>query len=232
MLFDNDSWRETGESVGEGYARMNDELITRLGVLFGAGEIDPDGDIGELVVDSSEIINTLGSNGLSTVGYSSTEIDYKKKNKGLLSSLGFGGTSETEDMDENVQSSNRISSLARKAVMGRLTHPADVSSTERALIVVAGPPEYISRKGVEDARRWIEQETECMEVRGGDYPIKGTDTLAVVVLLSGVTDSRRVKDLQKIAVETQENMEELRENSEDDLDDLLQDEDDELDSLF
>lgn len=232
MLFDNDSWRESGESVGEGYKRMNDELITRLGVLFGAGEIDPNQNVGELVVDSSEIINTLGSKGLSTVGYSSTEIDYKKKNKGFLSSLGFGGTSETEDMDENVQASNRITSLARKAVMGRLTHPADVSSTERALIVVAGPPDYISRKGVEDARRWIEQETECMEVRGGDYPIEGTDRLAVVVLLSGVTNSRRIKELQRIGVEAQENMDELRSESGDKLDDLIQDDDDELESLF
>lgn len=232
LLFDNDAWREANESVGEGYDRMNNELITRIGVLFGAGEIDPNQDVGELVVDSSEIINTLGSNGLSTVGYSSTEIEYKKKNKGLLSKFGFGGTDATEDIDEEVQASNRITSLARKAVMGRLTHPADVSSTERALIVVAGPPDYISRKGVEQARSWIEDKTDCMEVRGGDYPIAGTDKLAVVVLLSGVTDSRRIKELQAIGVEAQQNMEELQADSEKQLEDLVQDEDDELDSLF
>lgn len=232
MLFDNDSWRESGQSVSDGYESMNNELINRIGLLFSAGEIDPNQGVGESVVDSSEIINTLGSNGLSTVGYSSTEIEYKKKNQGLLSSIGWGGTDETEDMDEQVQASNRITTLTRKAVMGRLTHPVNISSTERALVVVAGPPEYISRKGVENARQWVEQETECMEVRGGDYPIEGTDQLAVVVLLSGVSDSQRIRDLQQIGVEAQNKMDELEEGSDERLKDLVQDEDDELDDLF
>ena len=59
LLFDNDAWRQTGESVKEGYDALNEELVKRFGVLFSAGELHAGQDIAESVVDSSEIINTL-----------------------------------------------------------------------------------------------------------------------------------------------------------------------------
>lgn len=230
ILFDNDAWRQTGETVGSGYKRMNDELITRIGVLFSAGEITGSQDVGESIVDSSEIINTFKSGGISSIGYASTEVDVDSG--GLFSKLGFGGKSAGENMEEDVQATNRITSLTRKAVLGRLTQPANPESVERALVIVAGPKEYINRKGVENARTWVEQATNSMEVRGGDYPIKNTNQLAVVVLLSGITDSDRIKELQRVGVETKETMEELSKHSEADLKELIQDEDDELEPLF
>jgi Cell division GTPase len=65
LVFDNDAWRKTGESVSSGYEEINDEIVTRFGILFGAGEIEQGGEVAESVVDSSEIINTLsGGRGL------------------------------------------------------------------------------------------------------------------------------------------------------------------------
>jgi len=47
MLFDNDAWRSSGESVGEGFDAINKELVHRFGVLFSAGEIEAGSDVAE-----------------------------------------------------------------------------------------------------------------------------------------------------------------------------------------
>jgi len=64
MLFDNGAFRSSGESLSEGYAGINDEITTRFGTLFSAGEIDGMGDtVAESVVDSSEIRQHAGRAG-------------------------------------------------------------------------------------------------------------------------------------------------------------------------
>jgi cell division GTPase FtsZ len=93
--------------------------------------------------------------------------------------------------------------------MGRLTVPCDVTTAEKALVLVAGPPGHLDRKGVEKARIWIEELIEGTEVRGGDYPVPGSKYVADVVVLSGVSDIPRIKELQKQAVEAQEKIKEF-----------------------
>src|SRR6056297_2143755 len=86
MVFDNDAWRQTGESVQGGYDEINEEIVKRFGILFGAGEVDPGQEVGESVVDSSEIINTLTGGGISTVGYAAEEVEPgEQEDSGLLS---------------------------------------------------------------------------------------------------------------------------------------------------
>ena len=63
FLFDNNAWKNEGESVKNAYKRLNDEIVRRFGVLFRAGEVGKMG-VGEMVVDSSEIINTLRGGGI------------------------------------------------------------------------------------------------------------------------------------------------------------------------
>lgn len=89
MVFDNDAWRKTGESVQGGYEEINEEIVRRFGILFGAGEIQQGQEVAESVVDSSEIINTLSGGGVSTVGYAEEEVE-ERTSGGLLS--GFATT--------------------------------------------------------------------------------------------------------------------------------------------
>ena len=142
MLFDNDAWRSSGESVGEGFDAINRELVQRFGVLFSAGEIAPGSDVAESVVDSSEIINTLKGGGISSLGYADVEVD-EPEQKGLLARL----RGDTGSEIDSTETTNRVTSLVRKATLGRLTLPCEVSGTERALLIVAGPPEFLNRKG-------------------------------------------------------------------------------------
>lgn len=209
LLFDNDAWREGGESLEAGYDRLNEEVARRLGVLFSAGEVKEGQTVGESVVDASEIINTLGSGGISTVGYAATAVDRPKARL-------FARRKPAPDVGD---ATNRVLSTVRRAALGRLTLPCELAGAERALLVVAGPSEYLDRRGIERARRWLEDTTGSMEVRGGDYPLD-SDYLASVVLFSGVTDVPRIEELKAIAVETQQRMREVEAEAPEGLRDL------------
>ncbi|QSG12872.1 Cell division GTPase [Halapricum desulfuricans] len=228
LVFDNDAWRKTGESMESGYEEINDEIVKRFGILFGAGEVDAQGEVAESVVDSSEIVNTLDSGGVSTVGYAAEEVT-DDSGGGLLSRFKSDGTSDNMDA---ANTTNRITSLVRKAALGRLTLPCEINGAERALLVLSGPPAELNRKGIERGRKWLEEQTGSMEVRGGDYPVSDSSYVASVILLSGVHNVPRIKELQQVAIEAQENIDEIRAESEENLEQLVEDDEDELDPLF
>ena len=225
MVFDNDAWRKTGESVEGSYRAINEEIVRRFGVLFGAGEVSEGDDVAESVVDSSEVINTLAGGGVSTVGYAAEQLP-SYNSGGLLSR--FRGNSTAED---SASTTNRITSLVRKATLGRLTLPCEIEGTERALVVVSGPPSHLNRKGIESGRKWLEEQTGSMEVRGGDYPLREPN-VAASVLLSGVHNVPRIKQLQQIAIEAKENIDDIESKSAKNLETLVEDEQDELEPLF
>ena len=177
MLIDNDAWHSADESIEEGFDAINQHIAQRVGLLLASGEI-VDG-VGESVVDSSEIINTLKPGGMSSLGYASAEA--------------------SEDPGENIST---ITSATRNALLTGTSLPGAVKA-ETALLVVAGEPERISRKGVERARRWLEEETGSLEVRGGDFPLD-SDRIATLVLLGGVERSNRIQEFLDRAREANE----------------------------
>ena len=178
ILIDNDAWHSANETVEEGFAHINDEIAQRVGLLFASGEIQPGDAVAESVVDSSEIINTLRGGGIASLGYASAEA--------------------APEASENI---NTITSLARKALMTGMSLPNAVDA-EAALLVIAGEPDRIARKGVERARTWVEEETGSLQVRGGDFPIE-SDRLAALVLLGGVERSPRIQEFLDRAREAQ-----------------------------
>ncbi|SDM92743.1 Cell division GTPase FtsZ [Halogranum gelatinilyticum] len=228
LLFDNDAWMQSGEDVTSAYDSMNEKLVRRLSVIFNAGEVSGSDAVGESVVDSSEIINTLKGGGVTTIGFASSELpDDSSSGFSIRGLLG----SSTPKPDE-VEAVSRITTAARRAARGRLTLPADLSSTERALVVVSGPPAWLSRKGIEQSSQWLEEETTSMEIRGGDDPQPSSKYVSVAGLFSGVTDIPRLKQLQQQAMETDEWQENRDEVSEENLETLVEDPTDRLDSLF
>ena len=75
--------------------RLNNEVVRRFAVLFRAGEVNRGMGVGEMVVDSSEIINTLRGGGITSVGYAVSEVMSKqtKDKRGIFGGLKdkFGG---------------------------------------------------------------------------------------------------------------------------------------------
>lgn len=189
ILIDNDAWRETGDSLAEGMDAINENIARRIGLLLAAGEpvedrslgLGGDGldrDVAQSVVDTSEVINTLRSGGLAAVGYAISEA--------------------SEDADENV---TVVTSTTRQALLSGTSLPG-ASTADAALLVVAGNPETLSRKGVERAHSWVEEETGSMEVRGGDFPLDSAQ-ISSLVLLSGVERSPRIQEFMNRAADAQ-----------------------------
>jgi len=209
FIFDNSAWKNEGESIKSAFSRLNDEIVRRFGVLFRAGEVGSAG-VGEMVVDSSEIINTLRGGGITSVGYAITEV-VTKKSKPSVSSLigGIKGTlRKREATEEGLLGEDRtakIISLVRRAMLGRLTLPCDYSTAERALVLVAGPPDELDRKGIEKAKSWVEENIAGVEVRGGDYPVNSSYVAAVVVLAT-IANAPRIRELMDIARTTKEDV--------------------------
>jgi Cell division GTPase len=227
MIFDNDSWSRGKGSLETWYNDLNNKIADRFGTIFSSGEIKEDEDVAESVIDASEVINTLDCGGISSIGYASDELDDAIVNPGILTRL-KGGVEINES-----ESTMRLNSLVEKSITGNLTIPANIDSTERALVILSGPKEFMTRKGMEEGRRLVEEKTNCMEVRGGDYPKKDSNEMVVTVLLSGLHDLPRVRELQRIAVEADGQIKQIREERGDKLDKLLNEENaEELDNLL
>ncbi|MFB6163426.1 MAG: tubulin/FtsZ family protein [Halococcoides sp.] len=177
ILIDNDAWRSSDESLEAGFQTINERVARRIGLLLATGERIEG--TPETVVDASDLINTLRRGKLAAVGYATCEA--------------------SEDAAENI---NAISSLARNAVLTGTSLP-DAVDAQSALLVVAGEPQRIARKGVERARKWIEEETGSLDVRGGDFPMD-SDRLAAIVVLGGIERSRRVEEFLDRAREASE----------------------------
>jgi len=214
FIFDNSAWKNEGESIKSAFSRLNDEIARRFGVLFRAGEVGSAG-IGEMVVDSSEIINTLRGGGITSVGYAITEVVTKKQKKsvaGIFSDI-KGSLKKREANEEVLLGEDRtakVISLVRRAMLGRLTLPCDFSTTERALVLVAGPPDELDRKGIEKAKSWVEENIAGVEVRGGDYPVN-SNFVAAVVVLATVGNAPRIKELMEIARTTRDDASKIEE---------------------
>lgn len=172
LLIDNDAWHETGQSVGEAFESINRQIAQRVGLLLASGEAVEG--VGESVVDSSEVINTLRSGGIAALGYASSEA--------------------SEESGENI---NAVTSNTRQAILSNLSMP-NATDADSALVVVAGDPDRIPRKGVERARSWVEEETGSLQVRGGDFPME-SDRLASLILLGGVERSPRMAEFMERA---------------------------------
>lgn len=196
VLFDNDAWHTGDGPLEERYPALNEEVTTRVVSALAAGELDA-GSVAENRIDSSDIMRTLGTGGVSSIGYASTEVE---RETGLLAWLrSLLGTDQTDQETEAAKTKD----LIRRAVNSRLTLPCEISSAERVFVVLSGPPSACSRRGFESARYWIEQETDTVEVAAGDEPCTDTSEVTATVVLSNITDVPRVDELQTRAVEFQ-----------------------------
>jgi len=222
--FDNDAWRAREQTIEEGYEQMNRELASRLVTLLAAGETD-DSDVAENAMDSSDIIRTLDTGGVSSIGYAATSVE--TANEGFLDRW----SSDQEEPRDDGSQATKIKGLVRRAVNSRLTLPGEVSSADRVLAVISGPPSKFSRKGIESARQWLEQEADTVEVLIGDDPRENASRLSAAILLSNMTETPRIKEIQDQAVDAQEKIAAQEAVREEEIDDLITDDNNDLDPV-
>jgi len=224
LLFDNEVWQQAGDSLGSGYDRANEELAKRVVTLLSPGEVDGS-IVSETAMDSSDIKRTLSTGGVSTIAYADAPLEPGNQQQGLIDRFRTNG--EHGDTDY----ATKVYSLVRKAVRSRLTCQAVESSAERSLIVVSGPPEELSRKGLERARQWLEEETDSAEILAGDDPREDADRVSAAVLLSNVTEVPRLDALQEQAVEAKSSIEAQERARSSEISELITDDRNELDPV-
>lgn len=192
ILFDNEEWCN-GEDLDAQYPELNIELVTRIIAVLGVGELE-NAPIAETMLDPSDTTKALDSGGVSTLGYATTELDRPDSLLGKLLALFSSGEEEPEVTD-----AAKIKELIQATVNSKLTLPCDVSSAERAMLSLSGPPDVCSRKGFETGRYWLEDETDTVQIWAGDEP-HDASLIAASVLLSNVTEVPRIDELQARAV--------------------------------
>jgi cell division GTPase FtsZ len=212
LLFDNDRWvgadaDAEADATEYPYEPANRELAARVLRLFARDDSDPSS-IGANTLDSSDIIRTLSPGGVASVGYAATELEDGGGFLSWLRSL-LTGSRENETADDRTDA-EKTQSLVRQSLNSQLTLPCEVSSAERVLVVLSGPPDELSRRGFESARQWLEEETDTVEVLAGDDPRSDSSTVAAVVLLANVTEVPRIDAIQQQAVEYERGTGELR----------------------
>lgn len=228
LVFDNDAWRQGGDSIEAGYDRTNREIAKRFASLLGAG-VEEGGQVSENAMDASDVRRTLATGGISSVAYAEAEVESStRRSQGLLDRL---RSTNGQTGRDGTDPATKINGIVRRAVRSRLTCPAAIKSAERALIVVSGPPEEFSRKGLERSRQWLEEEIRSAEVIAGDDPRPNASTLSATILLANVTEVARIDELQERAVAAKDNIEEQAAERDEEIENLVTDPDDRLDPV-
>jgi len=220
ILFDNETWTKkiaarrdallAEESGGHGflgfgknqpklsaqditYKLLNQSIIRRISLILRAGEFRADGgiDLAEVVMDSSEVLNTLKGMGFISIGYAVEHLHQEP--------LAFLSRLRTANATlEQRKSAERIIELAKQAIYQEVSIPCDMTSAAKALILVAGPSHEISMKGVMTVRKWIDRSIAGMEMRSGDYPVTNSEYVAIIIVLSGLENIPRITELGEI----------------------------------
>ncbi|MEE9474657.1 MAG: hypothetical protein V3V36_03210 [Candidatus Hydrothermarchaeaceae archaeon] len=164
------------------YNLVNKSIFTYFFNLFQVGEYRSREELGKNVLGTTDIINTL--DGVSTIG------------------VGVHGSDVTEfrlfkSRDEDIDKPELVVSLTKKAVENILL-PFDIEDSKKAMAVVYGPKRYLDFLGSIPARLWVEKNIGGVEVRGGDIPSAGKKNLEVMILLSGIKKSERLRYMYQL----------------------------------
>jgi len=199
VVFDNDSWHDDAQgTLAERYDELNGHLTKRVLAVLALGEL-ADAEIAENTLDSSDLMKTLGTGGVSVIGHAEITLE---SGGGLLSRLLSPFRNGTED-EPTETLAMRTQDLIKRAATRRLTVSCSIDSADRAFLVLSGPPAECSRKGFESGRFWLEAQTDAAEVFAGDDPRPNASVVSASILFANVTDVPRIEALKQRAVAAQ-----------------------------
>ncbi len=164
----------------EKFNNFEEKLIHSFNVLSLVGEIDVRKKAcGEVVVDTSDFLNSLNKNTLSIIGSHKEILPLKILRRIFRRSYSELIAERTE----------RMVQMLEKALKN-LSARADISSAKKSLIVFSGDPDEITMDGVFECIKEIEKMNSNIAVRYGDYPIINSRDLSLVVVFSGIKKFR------------------------------------------
>jgi cell division GTPase FtsZ len=184
------------------YILLNEAIVRRISLILRAGEFKADGgiELAEVVLDAGEVLNTMRGMGFITIGYAVEQLPRRPLD--FLKKLRPGGFFA----DEHQKKTSRVIELAKQAIYHDVTTPCDLTSAQKALILVAGPSHEISMKGYMTVRKWIDRSIAGLETRSGDYPVTSTRFVAIIIMLTGLKNIPRIQELKDIRTQYREHL--------------------------
>lgn len=155
-------------------------ILKSLNTISMVGEIDiRKRSTGEVVVDTSDVINSMKKDGVSVVGIAERKLPhwlfrkYMKKNEYEIKGL----------------KARRMIEMCEEAIQNNMSSGVDIESASSALIIFSGDPDEITMDGMFSCINLIEKINPELEIRYGDYPLR-INKLSIVLLFSGIKKLR------------------------------------------
>jgi cell division GTPase FtsZ len=180
-------------AIPAGLAGINAMIARQLSLLLRAGEV-PDrsaAESAEVALDAGEVLNTIRAMGWIAIAYSREHIP--AINPDIITRLRPAGHS----IQESHQKASRMVALAQKAVDEGVSVSCELAEAQKALVLVAGPPQELSMRGYMTVRHWIDRSISGQEMRSGDYPVNDTRFIAILIVLAGLSRIPRVESLRE-----------------------------------
>ena len=191
---------------------LNIQISREMGLLLHAGEFSETGiEVGEVVLDAGEVLNTLVGMGYVAIGYAVETLPGRYLN--FLDRW----RSASYFIQSSQNRASRIVSLAKKAIYEEISIPCDLTSADKALVLIAGPSTELSMRGFQTVRRWIDRSIAGLEMRSGDYPILNTRYVGIIVMLSGMHNIPRLTELEQLREEYRVELEQGSRRTEEEL---------------
>ncbi|RUM34904.1 MAG: cell division protein [Archaeoglobus sp.] len=158
---------------------IEEKIVKSMNLISLVGEVDiKKGRTGEVVVDTSDVFNSLMKSGISAIGYASRKLPHPVLKRLFM---------RKKYHIKGVRAQRMVDML--KEAHENLSIGIDEKSAKSALFVFSGDPEEITMDGIFSCISILESLSPEMEIRYGDYPCKTRD-FSVVLLYSGVTRLR------------------------------------------
>jgi len=173
---------------------MDTLIARRMVLLLRAGEYSlrgPD-DTPEVVLDAGEILNTIQGMGLVTVGYAREEMPPARPLDHVLRS-----SPHTRSVDEHHIKASRIVELAKRAVYQEISAETDLARVQKALVLITGPSHEMSMRGFMTVRKWLDRSIQGLELRSGDYPVRKSRYLGILVIFAGMDTLPCIDELHR-----------------------------------
>ncbi len=155
---------------------VEEKIVKSMNLISLVGEVDiKKGRTGEVVVDTSDVFNSLMKPGISAIGCASRKLPHPLVKKLFM---------RKEYQIKGVRAQRMVDML--REAHENLSIGIDEESAKSALFVFTGDPEEVTMDGIFSCISILESLSPEIEVRYGDYPCK-TRELSVVLLYSGVT---------------------------------------------
>ena len=179
FLVDNQRYVSSNASIGKNLAKINSMVVEPFYNLLCAGEETEAKYVGSKTLDAGDIIQTL--EGWTVIGYGQTAMPRFRLSLGEKSDF-RGKSSQTQKGTKAMDQA--ISGLSLKC---------DPKDARKAVYLLTAPAGEMSVDMIKELSDYLKNMATEAVIRSGDYP-REKSSLSITVIISGLTNSRRVMD--------------------------------------